>query len=341
MINSTVSPLEEPLIEAEKLDRCPRKEEISPELVVKLKAQYGTWTRVLEAAGFREVTRPITAQNKNDNPQMPLGIFAWFGYELPLAESLRHIRAAGFDQVLLWWGEFEGDIPLMEQPDTVRRLGLQVENAHAPFQGCNSLWVDGLEGDAYVDSLINCINGCADTGVPTLVVHLTDLANPPICHMRGVERLKRAVEAAEKRQVVLAFENLRHTPHLFTVMKNFTSPYVGFCYDSGHHNGWCQGAPFLKKFGSRLAALHLHDNNRIKDLHNLPFDGNIHWRELAKKLAATGYCGGVSLEVQAFGYEKRMGVDEFLERAYRSAYKVRSMIYKQSLQMTDRSHVTR
>lgn len=41
----------------------------------------------------------------------PLSIFAWFGYELKLEDSFRRIRAAGFDEVFLWWGEFEGDIP--------------------------------------------------------------------------------------------------------------------------------------------------------------------------------------------------------------------------------------
>ena len=267
--------------------------------------------------------------DKQTNPKRPLGIFAWFGYDLPLTESLKRIQAAGFDRVLLWWGELEGDVPLLEQPDTARRLGLEVENAHAPFRGCNALWTEGPGGNDYVDHLIRCINGCADTGVPTLVVHLIDLADPPTCHMRGVERLKRAVEVAEKREVVLAFENLRHVSHLNTVMKAFDSPYVGFCYDSGHHNGWCKSAPLLQKFGRRLVALHLHDNNGVEDLHHLPFDGKIKWDVLAKKLAATGYQGGISLEVQAFtGYEERMSAEQYLRRAYRAAASVRALLYK-------------
>lgn len=258
---------------------------------------------------------------------IPLGIFAWFGYELPLTESLPRIRAAGFDQVLLWWGEFEGDIPLMKQPDTVRRLGLEVENAHAPFQGCNALWLDGLDGDAYAEHLIRCIRQCADTGVPTLVVHLTDLAHPPACSRYGIERLKRVVETAEQRGVVLAFENLRHTPHLYATMETYGSPCVGFCYDSGHHNGWCKDAPFLEKFGSRLAALHLHDNDRTADWHSLPFDGNIDWPALAEKLAATGYQGGVSLEVQASSrYTDKMDAETFLQHAYEAAAGVRRLM---------------
>lgn len=121
-----------------------------------------------------------------------LGIFAWFGYELPLRESFRLIRAAGFDRVMLWWGEYEGDIPLKDQPDRARRMGLEIENAHAPFDGCNTLWLPGEDGDRYVDSLIACLEGCAETGVPVLVAHLTDEASPPPYHSRGLDRLRRA-----------------------------------------------------------------------------------------------------------------------------------------------------
>ena len=257
----------------------------------------------------------------------PLSIFAWFGYELKLEDSFRRIRAAGFDEVFLWWGEFEGDIPLREQPETARRLGLRVENAHAPFEGCNDLWLPKAPGERYAARLIDCIRGCAETGVPVLVVHLPDLANPPPCSPCGLERLKPVIEEAERRKVTLAFENLRHAPHLRAVLDTFGSPRVGYCYDSGHHHGWCREEPFLERYGRRLAALHLHDNNGVRDLHHLPFDGDIDWEGLVARLRQTGYAGSVALEVQAFtGYEERMTADAYLARAYRAAAKVRELL---------------
>lgn len=262
----------------------------------------------------------------------PLGIFAWFGYELPLEESLRRIKAAGFDQVLLWWGEFEGDIPLLDQPDTVRRLGLAVENAHAPFDGCNELWLPGERGERYVHLLNDCIDGCAATGIPVLVVHLTDEANPPPYSVYGLDRVRRVIAYAEDKGVELAFENLRHVPHLQAVMETCKSPMVRFCYDSGHHNGWCREEPFLQKYGSRLSALHLHDNDRVWDYHRLPFDGNTDWATVTRQIAETGYQGGVSLEVQAFqGYEQRMDAEAFLQRAYTAAVRVRGLLDSQKL----------
>ena len=85
-----------------------------------------------------------------------LGLYAWFGYDLSLEEALRRMRDAGFDSVMLWWGEFDGGVPLSRQPDLARRLGLEVANAHAPFAGCNHLWLPGEEGARYIDAVVRC-----------------------------------------------------------------------------------------------------------------------------------------------------------------------------------------
>ena len=99
--------------------------------------------------------------------------------------------------------------------------------------------------------------------------------------------------------------------------KALTGPFTRFCYDSGHHFGWGKGEPYLERYGSRLAALHLHDNDGTRDQHLLPFDGAVDWPALMARLAATGYDGALTLEVQAFGrYERAMSASAFLERAH-------------------------
>ena len=65
----------------------------------------------------------------------------------------------------------------------------------------------------------------------------------------------------------------------------------------------------------------------MRDLHHLPFDGDIDWEGLVARLRQTGYAGSVALEVQAFtGYEERMTADAYVARAYRAAAKVRELL---------------
>ena len=266
---------------------------------------------------------------EEDKEKRRLGLFAWFGYELPLEESLSRMKAAGFDSALLWWGEFEGTVALRKQPDLVRKLGLTVENAHAPFDGCNDIWLPGESGQAYADMLVKSVRECAECGVPVLVVHLTDGPHPPQETPLGLDRLGRAAEAAEKQGVTLAFENLRSSTQLIRVMDTFGGEHIGFCYDSGHHHGWCRDIPWLQLYGTRLSALHLHDNNAIRDSHSIPFTGTINWPDLSKELAGSPYTGAISLEIQASpGEEQLMTPDEFLKRAYESAGRIRKLMEK-------------
>jgi len=251
------------------------------------------------------------------------GIFVWFGYDLSFEEALRKIKANGFETVLLWWGEFEGSVPLKKQPEVVQKLGLSVENAHAPYLGCNDLWLPGEQGILYANQLVSCIKGCSEAGVPTLVVHLTDRDEPIPCDRIGLERLKPVVEAAEQYRVTLAFENLQQIVHLETVLDTFSSPYVGFCYDSGHHNCCFKDLPLLNKYGDRLVALHLHDNDSTADQHKLPFDGNINWKSFTQAIRKIGYRGSLTLEVQTYnGYEQQMDADAFLKKAFNSIQKI-------------------
>lgn len=123
--------------------------------------------------------------------------------------------------------------------------------------------------------------------------------------------------AAERCGVVLALENLRHAAHLHAALSALTGPFTRFCYDSGHHFGWGKGEPYLERYGSRLAALHLHDNDGTRDQHLLPFDGAVDWARPHGPAGATGYDGSLTLEVQAFGrYERAMSASAFLERAH-------------------------
>ena len=47
---------------------------------------------------------------------------------------------------------------------------------------------------------------------------------------------------------------------------------LGFCFDSGHANlVGIDFEDFIKTLGPRLKVLHLHDNDGLRDLHQIPY----------------------------------------------------------------------
>lgn len=261
------------------------------------------------------------------------GIYSWFGYLLPLKERFRLIKEAGFDCVILWWGNelYELDGEKTKHPELARSHGLIVENVHAPYQFSNDLWDDGLNGEAYEKSIANCIKDCAACEISTLVMHVTDGLNPPKPGNTGIQRLNRLLETAGHHSVTLAIENVQNPEYLDVVFSQIRSDYLGFCYDSGHEFAVSGRLTLLQKYGYLLKAVHLHDNNGQEDQHLLPGEGRIDWAELASQISVTGYKGPATLESCApwnenMGENDRESPESYLKRAFQKAQKISYMI---------------
>ncbi len=253
-------------------------------------------------------------------------IFDWFGYELPHEERYRLIRGAGFTGVLLWWSD-EFDQDYRNAPEFARRAGLFVENIHTPFAGINSIWLDNLDGEAFTARLLQCVEDCAAFAIPTMVVHLSSGTTPPPANELGLARIRCIAALAERHGINVALENLRKTEVLDYVLGRLDTPRVGFCYDSGHHHCYTPGDDLFARYGSRLMALHLHDNDSSDDQHRLPFDGTIAWGAVLPQIADAGYRGALALEVEAKGKEKAaLSAEAFLRVAFERAEKLEPLL---------------
>ena len=80
---------------------------------------------------------------------------------------------------------------------------------------------------------------------------------------------------------------------------------LGACFDTGHAKlVGLDVEEFLTRLGKRLKVLHIHDNDGISDLHQLPFTftrtrdnlTSTAWRGFARGLAAAGFDGNLSFE---------------------------------------------
>lgn len=254
-------------------------------------------------------------------------IYDWFGYELPIKERYQLIKEAGFNGVLLWWSDgfgrnCFGQNDYRNGPQIARAAGLFIENIHTPVHNQNDLWLDNLDGEALTDCYLQCVADCAEFEIPTMVVHLPNDSKP--YNALGLDRFKKITEKAEQLGVNVALENLHNLSNLAYVLEQVNSLRVGFCYDCGHHNRHYPNDDLLSKYGSRLMALHLHDNNGSNAQHGLPFDGTIDWITTMKKIAETNYSGATALEPMNWDYEN-ISIREFLHKAFDRAKKLEAL----------------
>lgn len=246
-----------------------------------------------------------------------ISIYDWFGYEVAIQDRYKLIKEAGFDGVLLWWsrGFGRGD-DYRDGVSLARKAGLIIENIHTPVEQQNDLSFDNLDGKALLDCYLQCIKDCSDFDIPTMVVHLQKDEYP--INELGMNRIKQITEMAERYNIKIAMENLFNVNNVACVLDSIDSKQVGFCYDCCHHANNETAGDLLGKYGNRLMALHLHDNGGERNQHQLPFDGNIDWFAVMKKIAETGYKGATALEPMNWSYGD-LSIGEFLSRAYEKA----------------------
>lgn len=80
---------------------------------------------------------------------MKYGIFDWYGYIIDYRDNYKLIKQAGFDKVMLWWGEEYEDKKLRHEH--AMKAGLAIENAHFTFYDINLLWQDTLDTQTIMD----------------------------------------------------------------------------------------------------------------------------------------------------------------------------------------------
>ena len=226
------------------------------------------------------------------------GIYTWFGFELPARERLDAIRSAGFSAVMLNWADDLPEMPHKEgYADLARAFDLEIVNGHLPYEGANNLWRNGHDGDDWTEYLIQSILSAGRSGIPALVLHAARGITPPPLSEIGFTRFRRLAEAAKEANVLLAIENLRSLSYGMAILDALDSPFIRACYDAGHHHCYGQDDTFLARYGARLCAIHLHDNDGMDDQHRIPFTGTINWPAEMARLKQTAYRGPITLEL--------------------------------------------
>ena len=253
----------------------------------------------------------ICVQNENEN--------------VSIVETINSIKNTNFKNVFVQWYDENWKYSQDEQIKICKELGFNIIFAHLGYQNINAIWEEGLEGDKLVERYKKDIKNCKENNIPMVVMHLTRSKTAPMYNEIGLNRIRKIVEYAKKLNIKVAFENTKIKGYLEYIIENIEEENVGICFDSGHYHIHFNDEFNFKLFKDKIFAVHLHDNDKSDDLHLMPFEGTINWKELILKLKECNYNGPITLEL-CYRYDYlKMSLDEFYKKGYEICEKLADM----------------
>lgn len=215
------------------------------------------------------------------------------------------------------------------------KLGLELEQSHAPFN-----FYKKLPLDAFAVLLDRSVQAAIRMNIRYLVFHMDEYHAPSIEKYDPKAALESAYEAlaphfekALAGGVHVALETIfedRITQgkegrchfggtfdELQASLAKFDHPNVGCCWDFGHASIAFGQEQFdmMRRLGKKIICTHTQDNYYNKDLHVMPFTGNLPWEELMRTLKEIGYENSLTFEFVYGRFPDRL-VPGFLKQAY-------------------------
>ena len=212
--------------------------------------------------------------------------------------------------------------------EEMRDAGLDFVDAHAPFGGECDLAIPVPEYRRQMLARLKFnLQLVRDFGVDSCCVHIDTTVYPGYTMAQHFDAARAALDevlpVAEELGVVICLENifkpLNTVDDILTLIKEFPSPCLGACYDSGHANimehgisdpeciahdrfgKWGLPVPWehdvLDRLLPYIVNCHLHDNHAAKDEHDLPGTGTVNWSAVFTKLRTAPRLKSIQSEV--------------------------------------------
>lgn len=207
--------------------------------------------------------------------------------------------------------------------------GIYCNQSHAPFPSNPQI-------DKYLKRAIECT---AEAGGKVCVIHPYNHAS----NEENAELYHKLLPFAKDYGVKIATENMWKwdeetdssapcacsTPESFNMLiDTVNDDFLVACLDIGHTEmrGSGEGAAkTIKAMGNRIKALHIHDNDKWHDSHQIPFSMDIDFIPIMKALKEIGYSGELTLEADAYLKDYKDRVFEGIKNLADSAKKLREI----------------
>lgn len=270
------------------------------------------------------------------------------------AEGIRLLAEAGWDALDYSMFDINPATSVLTRSDyreyarslreKAESYGLRFNQAHAPFPSYRH------GNDEYntmiFDLIVRSMEIASILGAEIIIVH-------PITHGSTYDERKainmvfynRLKPYCEKFGITVALENMwgHADGHVTPAACSTEAEFVDYidsldekcfcaCLDIGHGemkgSGAFSSVSMIRALGGkRLRSLHVHDNDKIGDLHTLPFTRSIRWQEIVDALIEIDYPGVFTFEADNFiaGFPAELSLEASKLMAAVGRYLVRDM----------------
>ena len=217
-------------------------------------------------------------------------------------------------------------------------IGLECNQAHAPFS--LEYGMEGAEAEEKFTLLERSIEVAAILGAKVIVVHAIRVPRGVDIIDYNVDFYNRLLPTCIRCGIKLGVENLFNTDRkrncmidrlgkakeLNLVLDRLDSPWAVACVDVGHAAlTGNEPEEFIEEVNPKyLQALHINDNDYLKDRHRLPYLGELNWPAIMAALKKSGYQGDLTMELisMAFPSYTQKFPDELIPAALKFAAEV-------------------
>lgn len=171
--------------------------------------------------------------------------------------------------------------------------GINISQMHMPYP--NFVPNGGKELNDYLQNIVapKSLKICAFLGCPCIVVHgfklAKNLGSEEAEWQKTEAFLETILPLAKEMNIVICIENIytsvgthiiegpccnihKALNRIDRINERYGSEVLGFCFDTGHANLiGLDFEDFITKLDYRLKVLHIHDNDGLADLHQIPF----------------------------------------------------------------------
>ncbi|MBR1728401.1 MAG: sugar phosphate isomerase/epimerase [Selenomonadaceae bacterium] len=249
-----------------------------------------------------------------------------------LVEGFQMIRNAGFDcvdfslhQYLLNVDIYQGRLNnffdqsidelekfFQQHKSAAENAGIKIHQMHMPYP----VFVEMSKNNDYLEKVmaVKSLQICSFLNCKYIVIHGIKLTNfigsEELEWQQTRSFLEKLAPLARELNIIMCVENLYNSTakHLTEgpccnakkmieridqFNDKFKAEVLGFCFDTGHANLLgLDFEKFITILGDRLKVLHIHDNDGVRDLHQVPFTFSKH-RENPSTTDWNGFINGL------------------------------------------------